>query len=124
MNQHRNLTRTLGAAVVATGLSLTLVAGVASASGGDPAPPAGSGQRAEEICDHHQLIQRHVDRRQERLATWHTRLEQERARAESSGHTERAARIGRRIERIETMQARLTEREARLTAFVAEHCAS
>jgi hypothetical protein len=125
MKQHtKTLKRILGTATVATGLALTLVAGAASASEGDPAPPAGSGQRAEEICAHHDQIQHRIDTRQERLAGWHTRLDEAKARAEGAGRTELAARIQQRIERVEAAQARLAERETRLATFVAEHCAS
>jgi hypothetical protein len=124
MKQHRNLKRILGTAVVVTGLSLTLVAGAASASEGDPAPPAGSGQRIEAICEHHEQIQQRIDQRQERLATWLTRLQEARARAENAGRTELVARIDQRIERVETAQTRLAERETRLVTFVTEHCAS
>jgi predicted RNase H-like nuclease (RuvC/YqgF family) len=121
------LTTKIGATAIALlitvgGSSAAFAAGTGSGNGGENST-TGNRPKVEQLCAHKDQIVARLTERQTNLNTRISKLTELSKKAADNGHTDRAAKIDKRIARLQTELDRVTKRIAAAPAFIAKHCA-
>jgi predicted RNase H-like nuclease (RuvC/YqgF family) len=121
------LTTKIGATAIALlitvgGSSAAFAAGTGSGNGGENST-TGNRPKVEQLCAHKDQIVARLTERQTNLNTRISKLTELSKKAADNGHTDRAAKIDKRIARLQTELDRVTKRIAAAPAFIAKYCA-